>query len=115
VAIAAFPPPPAAPAPHSNFSLKNPSLMAVGRFAHRSVGNSAHRPWGNRLFQKPVSERVKPLHSSYSKSCGWPEFEHSNCLMPYRYSLYLKDFALKALIKKTKITPGTTINVSSIH
>jgi hypothetical protein len=43
-AIAAFPPPQAAPAPHSNLSLKNPSLTAVGRFAHRSVGNLAHRP-----------------------------------------------------------------------
>ncbi len=43
-AIAAFPPPPAAPTPHSNLSLKNPSLTAVGRFDHRSVGNSAHRP-----------------------------------------------------------------------
>ncbi len=44
VAIAAFPPPPAAPAPHPNFSLNNPSLTAVGRYAHRIVGNSAHRP-----------------------------------------------------------------------
>jgi hypothetical protein len=41
VAIAAFPPPPAALAPHSNLSLKKPSFTAVGRFAHRSVGNSA--------------------------------------------------------------------------
>ncbi len=44
-----FPPTPAAPAPHSNLSLKNPSLTAVGRFAHRSVGNSAHRSWSNGL------------------------------------------------------------------
>jgi hypothetical protein len=44
VAIAAFPPPPAAPAPRPNFSLNNPSLTAEGRFAHRFVGNSAHRP-----------------------------------------------------------------------
>jgi hypothetical protein len=29
-AIAAFPPPPAAPAPHSNFSLNRLSLTAVG-------------------------------------------------------------------------------------
>jgi hypothetical protein len=49
VAIATFPPPPATPAPHPNFSLKSPSLVAVGRFGHKFVGNSAHMPWGNGL------------------------------------------------------------------
>ncbi len=44
VAIAAFPPPPATPTPRSNFCLNRPSLTAVGRFTHRFVGNSAHRP-----------------------------------------------------------------------
>jgi hypothetical protein len=38
VAIAAFPPPPAAPAPRSNFSLNRPSLTAVGRFTHADLG-----------------------------------------------------------------------------
>jgi hypothetical protein len=42
VAIAAFLPL-AVTAPHPNFPLKYPSLMAVGKFAYRSVGNSAHR------------------------------------------------------------------------
>ncbi len=49
VAIAAFSPPPAAPAPHSNFSLNRLSLTAVGWFAHKYVGDSAHMPWGNVL------------------------------------------------------------------
>ncbi len=44
VAIAAFPPPPAAPAPCPNLSLNRPSLTAVGRFAHKLMGNSAHMP-----------------------------------------------------------------------
>ncbi len=44
VAIAAFLLPPAASAPHPNFSLKNSLLTAVGRFAHKFVGNSAHMP-----------------------------------------------------------------------
>jgi hypothetical protein len=44
VAIAAFPPPPAVPAPHSSFSLNRLSLTAVGRFAHKFVGSSAHMP-----------------------------------------------------------------------
>jgi hypothetical protein len=30
------------PTPHPNFSLNRPSLTAVGRFAHKFVGNSAH-------------------------------------------------------------------------
>jgi hypothetical protein len=42
--IAAFPPPPAAPAPHPDFSLKYASITAVGRPAHRFVGFLAHRP-----------------------------------------------------------------------
>ncbi len=44
VAIAAFPPPPATPAPRPNLSLNRPSLTAVDRFAHKLVGNSAHMP-----------------------------------------------------------------------
>ncbi len=47
--IPAFPPPPATPASHPYFSLNNPSLTAVGRFAHRFVGNSANMPWDNGL------------------------------------------------------------------
>ncbi len=39
-----FPPTPGCTAPRPNFSLNNPSLTAVGRFAHRFVGDSAHRP-----------------------------------------------------------------------
>ncbi len=35
---------PAAPAPRRNFSLNRPSLTAVGRFAQKFVGNSAHMP-----------------------------------------------------------------------
>jgi hypothetical protein len=42
VAIAAFPSPPAAPAPCPNLSLNRSSLTAVGRFAYKLVGNSAH-------------------------------------------------------------------------
>jgi hypothetical protein len=44
VAKATFPPPPAAPAPHPDFSSNRPSLTAVGRFAHKFVGYSAHMP-----------------------------------------------------------------------
>jgi hypothetical protein len=43
VAIAPFPPPPAVPPP-PNLSLNRPSLTAVGRFAHKFVGNSAYMP-----------------------------------------------------------------------
>jgi hypothetical protein len=39
--IAAFPPPPAAPAPHPDFSLQYPSTMAVGRSAHQICGLSS--------------------------------------------------------------------------
>ncbi len=43
IAIAVFPPVPPAP-PHPNFYLHYPSLTAVGKSAHRFVGNSAHMP-----------------------------------------------------------------------
>jgi hypothetical protein len=42
VAYQLSPHPPAAPTPRPYFSLNNPSFTAVGRFAHRFVGNSAH-------------------------------------------------------------------------